>query len=194
MRIFTGVGLYLVGIFCLVIGTARAETVPYLGTAEAIHTLNLTEGTGTFRVSYSGSSKVTGKYLCTGTGTQTLDTSGSCSSDAIGYSVSFNSIECTSESVVYPYTVNVDDTVACIPRECFSPEPPHPLMVGCSYDAARAGMVMGGDGGTKVMGKIAATDTYTIRWAKNDGIISKFRVTATTDGTTDLEVIREGEP
>jgi len=194
MGIFTRVGLSVVGVFCLMGGTARAETVPYFGTAEAIHTFNATEGTGTFKVSYSGSSKTSGKYLCTGTGTQTLDTSGSCGSDAIGYSVFFNNIECTSESVIYPYTVDVDDTVVCIPRKCYSPDPPHPLVVGCSYDAARTGIVMGGDEGTNIMGSIAATDTYTVRWAKNDGIISKFRVTATTNGTTDLKVIREGEP
>ena len=195
MSMFTRVGLYVIGAFFLMVGTARAEAVPYFGTAEAIHTFNLAEGAGTFRVSYSGLSNISGKYLCTGTGTQTLNASGSCGSDAVGYSVSFNNIECTSESVDYPFSVDMDDTEVCIPRQCHSPEPPHPLVVGCSYEASRTGSVMGSDGVTKsIVGSMAATDTYTIRWVKNNGVTSKFRVTATTSGTTDLNFIREEEP
>ena len=195
MSMFTRVGLYVIGAFFLMVGTARAETVQYLGTADAVHTFNLTEGTGTFRVSYFGSSNTSGKYTCAGNGVQTLDTSESCGSDAVGYSVSFNGVECTSEGVSYPYTVNMDDTVVCIPRQCHSPEPPHSLVVGCSYDASRTGTVMGRDGVTNdIVGSIAATDTYTIRWVKNNGVTSKFRVTAITSGTTDLKFIKEEEP
>lgn len=194
MGLFTRVGLYFVGVFCLMAGSAWAESVPYLGTSETVQTFNATEGTGTFRATYSGSSNAFGKYTCTGSGSLTFDTSGSCGSDALGFSFSFNDRECSAEGIDYPYTVDVDDPVVCVPLSCYSPEPPHPLAVGCSYSASWTGTIMGGDGVMEgVTGSTAATDTYTVRWEENDGITFRSRITATTSGTADVEFM-EQEP
>ena len=194
MGLFTRVGLYCIGVFFLIMRPVWAESVPYLGTSETVQTFNATEGTGTFRANYSGSSNAFGKYTCTGSGSLTFDTSGSCGSDALGFSFSYNDIECSTEGIDYPYTVDVDNPVVCVPLSCYSSEPPHPLAVGCSYSFSWTGTIMGGDGVMEgITGNITAMDTYTVRWEENDGVTFRSRITATTSGTADIEFIEPEE-
>ena len=186
------VGLYFVGICCLMGGSAWAEAVPYLGTAEQIVTYNLATNTGTYRRAESGSTNAYGAYTCTSDGSIRGGTPESCGSDAAGFFISNVSSECNAEGVDYHYTAQVNDFEICIPRTCFSPDPPNPLRAGCSYSASWTGTLMGGDGVTTgFTGSFTVTDTLTVRGEENDGETSVARTKVTTQGTADIEFIEE---
>ena len=195
MGLFTRVGLYFVGVFCLMAGPAWAEPKPFSGTGQVTTRFNAETNAVTFARSDSGSSNDLGQYTCTTTGSAASDISGSCGDSAIGFSLTNIRAECTSEDIDYPYTVQYEDTINCIPLACYSPDPPHPLIVGCSYSASYTGTITGGDGVTHgVMGSVTSTDILTARGESNDGVIFVAQYTSAHQGTTDIEFIEEEEP
>ncbi len=200
MSVFTRVGLSFVGVFCLMMGPAwadhwepsRKEAGSYIETGWAVQTFDETTNTGTFRGNYSGSNNSVGTYTCTAGGSLRLDASGSCGPDTIGYAVYSRDMECNAEAVAYPYTVRFGSNVACVPLQCFSPDPPYLPVTGCSYNISFTGIVEGGDGITTGMaGSIEAEYIFTFAWAEKNGTIIRSRSNATAEGTADLEFLEE---
>ncbi len=203
MSIFTRVGLGFVGVFCLMVNLAgadhwessRKESVSYLETGWSVQTFDEATNTGTFRTSYSGSNNSLGTYTCTTGGSLRLDASGSCGPDAIGYVAYYRDAECSAEAVVYHYTVRVESSLICVPLQCFSPDPPHLPVPGCSYNSSFTGTVEGGDGiTTGIAGSIETENTFTFAWVEKNGTITKSRSDATAEGIADLEFLEEEEP
>ncbi len=186
MNTFTRAGLFFAGIFWFMAGPVEAEPVPYLGKSRIVNTWNANEGTGTLRISSSGSTNAYGKYTCTGSASSTADTSGSCGEGFLGISVSAYDLECSSETIDY-YITRVDSHVNCTPLTCYSPDPPYPLLVGCSYDVSYTGTLEGAG----FTGSLAATATSLVTWESNDGATFRTRWITTEKGEAGIEFIEE---
>lgn len=183
-----------VSVLSLLASPAWAEPKPFSGTGQVTTRFNAETNAVTFTRSDSGSSNDLGQYTCTSTGSVAPDTSGSCGESALGFLLSNIRAECTSDDIDYPYTVQYEDAVNCIPLACYAPDPPHPLIAGCSYTTSFTGTITGGDGETHgVTGSVTTTDTLTVRGESNDGVTFVTQYTATTRGTTDLEFIEAAD-